>query len=168
MGIVMVILAVGVILCVGAERERAILSGWVPACVMLGSMLAVAAPRLNPVPPAIWAAALIGVGMLAGRGRDKLMSVHRGLSCVGMAALLILHGQHLVSVPPAASVQHHQHDTTPLLLMTTIAICLGIVALTIPLIVRQLRRDDKRTIRSTAQIGEAATMTTAVLWMSIV
>lgn len=90
--VAMSLLAIASLICFAFGPRQSFITGWVPALVMSASMLAmcvyatvgIGATALLVAVPALFVAA-----MLSGRGPDKLMAAHRGLSAVAMGLLTI-------------------------------------------------------------------------------
>lgn len=96
----MIALTAGALVCLALSRERSLWAGWFPALTMLAVMLMLAAgPLVSGWVVLFAAAALLVAGVLAARGHDRLMSIHRGISAIAMAALSIT----AVALPDAAA-----------------------------------------------------------------
>ncbi|MFB2583436.1 hypothetical protein [Herbiconiux liukaitaii] len=158
----MIALAAGALVCLAVGRERSLWAGWLPAVTMLTAMLALAAGSLVPG----WAVLLLAVallvaGVLAARGHDRLMSIHRGISAIAMAALSIT----AVAVPTpsstgasatavagtSAATGHHSITFGPGVALLGLAVAVG--AIGVVFAVRSVREHRATTAGPTAALA---------------
>lgn len=182
----MVVLAGLAVVCFAAGGEKGLLTGWLPCLLMLGAMVSVAVAPGTPA-ALLWFPALLAGAFLAARGRKhRLMSLHRGLSLVAMAGLMLV----MVPAPPTrvtasaspplattASVGHGQHLSVGSMPAVVIGgILLTLVAVATAIVIAQHRPTASGTSnvghpeprqRRIARTGELASMTAATLLMLV-
>ena len=171
MAIAMLLLATATVCCFAAAGERALWTGWVPCLVMFGSMIGVTlapdagAGLLLFVPPLLVAAAL------AARGRaHRLMSVHRGLSLVAMAGLILVMTPSLGGRPSTSGALHGHGSAMTMGGVAGPALVLGGLLLTLVALAVFIARDlggarlkHLKTGTRAARTGEVASMTAATV-----
>ena len=127
----MSLLAIASLICFAFGARQSFITGWVPAIIMSASMLGMGVHAVLNVGAAgllVAVPALLVAAMLSGRGPDKLMAAHRGLSAVAMGLLTI---KALAATGEPLSPEgsgHATHGSAPLVDVIMVALIASAVA----------------------------------------